>query len=216
MKEAFAEDLLREAEKMERFASIERPEQIETSGVTGDCPRAAPAAAARPRRQSPAARPRAPAQPAAQRLRPASHRGELAELDGAADKTQIVDSFAVRPRLQPRAAAQRAGRRQPTGETTTARRRRRGHRAPLAAGECSTGRPQVVIGDEGEGYRAPPSPDRRRRRRPAPSAGQRQCHPRRSDRVDGAPRQPDGATGQRMSAGAGRGRAISAPHDAER
>ena len=34
MKEAFAEELLREAERMERFASIERPEQIETSGVT--------------------------------------------------------------------------------------------------------------------------------------------------------------------------------------
>src|SRR5207302_7405298 len=34
MKEAFAEDLLREAEKMERYASVERPEAIETTGVT--------------------------------------------------------------------------------------------------------------------------------------------------------------------------------------
>jgi eukaryotic-like serine/threonine-protein kinase len=34
MKEAFAEDLLRENEKMERFASVEKPEQVEASGVT--------------------------------------------------------------------------------------------------------------------------------------------------------------------------------------
>jgi len=40
MKEAFAEDILREAEKMERYASIERPEQIEATGITGDMMRA--------------------------------------------------------------------------------------------------------------------------------------------------------------------------------
>ncbi|MBL8957970.1 MAG: protein kinase [Myxococcaceae bacterium] len=34
MKEAFAEDLLRESEKMERFANIDRPDQIESSGIT--------------------------------------------------------------------------------------------------------------------------------------------------------------------------------------
>ncbi|PZR12867.1 MAG: protein kinase [Archangium gephyra] len=34
MKDAFAEDLLRENEKMERFASVERPDQVEASGIT--------------------------------------------------------------------------------------------------------------------------------------------------------------------------------------
>jgi eukaryotic-like serine/threonine-protein kinase len=34
MKAAFAEDLLREQERMERFAAIHRPEQMETSGVS--------------------------------------------------------------------------------------------------------------------------------------------------------------------------------------
>ena len=38
MKESFAEDLLREAEKMERFSSMERPDQIEVSNV-GAAPR---------------------------------------------------------------------------------------------------------------------------------------------------------------------------------
>ncbi|HYX93071.1 MAG TPA: serine/threonine-protein kinase, partial [Myxococcaceae bacterium] len=33
MKSAFAEDLLREQERMERFAAIEKPEQLETSGL---------------------------------------------------------------------------------------------------------------------------------------------------------------------------------------
>ncbi|MHB8872817.1 MAG: protein kinase domain-containing protein [Myxococcaceae bacterium] len=39
MKEAFAEDLLREAEKIERFAAISRPDQIESSGVTAEVER---------------------------------------------------------------------------------------------------------------------------------------------------------------------------------
>ncbi len=34
MKEAFAEDMLREAEKMERFAAIEKPDQLESSSVS--------------------------------------------------------------------------------------------------------------------------------------------------------------------------------------
>jgi eukaryotic-like serine/threonine-protein kinase len=34
MKEAFAEDLYREAEKMERYASVSKPEDLENSGVT--------------------------------------------------------------------------------------------------------------------------------------------------------------------------------------
>ncbi len=37
-KEAFAEDLLREEEKMQRFASIERPDQIESSGILAQPP----------------------------------------------------------------------------------------------------------------------------------------------------------------------------------
>src|SRR5689334_1079732 len=38
MKEAFAEDLNREDEKMHRFASIEKPEQVESSGVLAQPP----------------------------------------------------------------------------------------------------------------------------------------------------------------------------------
>ncbi|WP_434380384.1 protein kinase domain-containing protein [Melittangium boletus] len=93
MKEAFAEDILREAEKMERYASVERPDTIETSGVTGDMMRA-------PRRNQsvlamPAAsRSAAPAQAPAARASyvPPPTEEELAEMDGAGDKTQIVDS----------------------------------------------------------------------------------------------------------------------------
>lgn len=40
MKEAFAEELLREAERMERFAAVERPEHIENSGITANAVRA--------------------------------------------------------------------------------------------------------------------------------------------------------------------------------
>ena len=63
MKEAFAEDLLREAEKMERFAEVERPDQIESSGVStrpGAPPPQAPAPAPKkkPTVQTPARSPR--------------------------------------------------------------------------------------------------------------------------------------------------------------
>ncbi|MCP3145155.1 serine/threonine-protein kinase [Pyxidicoccus xibeiensis] len=102
MKEAFAEDMLRESEKMERYAGIERPDQIETSGVT-----VPPPAPPRPSSQvskrvpppavvvtgSPAGRaPTAPAAPAPGYIPPPTAE-ELAEMDGGgADKTQIVDS----------------------------------------------------------------------------------------------------------------------------
>jgi serine/threonine protein kinase len=94
MKEAFAEDLVREAERMERYASIERPEQLETSGITGDISRA-------PRRPSsllamPVVGSRSPtssAQPTVSGgyVTPSTNNG-LAELDGAVDKTQVFDS----------------------------------------------------------------------------------------------------------------------------
>ncbi|ADO73320.1 serine/threonine protein kinase [Stigmatella aurantiaca] len=96
MKEAFAEDMLREAEKMERFSAIERPDQIETSGVTAMPPQRAP------RRTSlatpvPVASAPSRATPPPQRAPPPDYippptEEELAEMDGAADKTQIVDS----------------------------------------------------------------------------------------------------------------------------
>ncbi|RKG83571.1 PEGA domain-containing protein [Corallococcus sp. CA049B] len=99
MKEAFAEDMLREAEKMERYASVERPDQIEHSGVTLPPPAAAPPRATAQKRSpapsatgSPVGRAStAPAQPAPGYIPPPSAE-ELAEMDGAADKTQIVDS----------------------------------------------------------------------------------------------------------------------------
>jgi serine/threonine protein kinase len=95
MKDAFAEDILREAEKMERYASISRPDQLESSGVTAQPaprrpapqPPAAPPAPTLP----PGRAPTAPAQPAAGYIPPPTAE-ELAELDGAGDKTQIVDS----------------------------------------------------------------------------------------------------------------------------
>ncbi|NNB88981.1 protein kinase [Corallococcus exiguus] len=99
MKEAFAEDMLREAEKMERYASVERPDQIEHSGVTLPPPAAPPPRATAQKRSpapsatgSPVGRAStAPAQPAPGYIPPPSAE-ELAEMDGAADKTQIVDS----------------------------------------------------------------------------------------------------------------------------
>ncbi|GEN09354.1 Serine/threonine protein kinase [Myxococcus fulvus] len=97
MKEAFAEDMLREAEKMERFAGIERPDQIETSGIT-----VPPPAQVRSTRRpppavvvtgSPAGRaPTAPGHPAPGFIPPPSAE-ELEEMGvSAGDKTQIVDS----------------------------------------------------------------------------------------------------------------------------
>ncbi|CAM4473232.1 serine/threonine-protein kinase [Corallococcus exiguus] len=99
MKEAFAEDMLREAEKMERYASVERPDQIEHSGVTLPPPVVVPPRATSQKRSpapsatgSPVGRAStAPAQPAPGYIPPPSAE-ELAEMDGAADKTQIVDS----------------------------------------------------------------------------------------------------------------------------
>jgi eukaryotic-like serine/threonine-protein kinase len=97
MKEAFAEDMLREAEKMERFSAIERPDQIEASGVTAIPPQRAP-------RKTSMATPVPHAVASSARVTPAPHRApplydipppteeELAEMDGASDKTQIVDS----------------------------------------------------------------------------------------------------------------------------
>ncbi|QRK05373.1 protein kinase [Archangium violaceum] len=155
MKEAFAEDIIREAEKMERYASVERPEQIEASGVTGDI------SSRSPRRQQ-----ALPATPVAGRsptalAQPALNNGhvpppteeELAELDGAGDKTQIFDpSIILRPdSSSPEPSASVLVDDSLTGETNyppeldetlppTPRDRFRG------------ARPQVVIGEEGEGY----------------------------------------------------------------
>src|SRR3954453_577842 len=56
MKEAFAEDMLREAEKMERFAAIEKPDQMESSNVG-----ATPTPAPRPPRKPSMVTPVAPA-----------------------------------------------------------------------------------------------------------------------------------------------------------
>jgi eukaryotic-like serine/threonine-protein kinase len=94
MKEAFAEDILREAEKMERYASIERPESIETSGVTGEmlrAPRRNTSVAAVPASNRVSSSPVAQQAPRASYVPPPTEE-ELAELDGAGDKTQIVDS----------------------------------------------------------------------------------------------------------------------------
>ncbi|WP_426753128.1 protein kinase domain-containing protein [Myxococcus sp. Y35] len=98
MKEAFAEDMLREAEKMERYAGIERPDQIEASGIT-----VAPGFNRQAARRAPppsvvvtgtpAGRAStSPAQPVQDYIPPPTAE-ELEEMGvGAGDKTQIVDS----------------------------------------------------------------------------------------------------------------------------
>ncbi len=121
LKDAFAEDLLRENEKMERYASVERPDQVDVSGVTAaPTPRAStpqPAPAAPPRRntQQPGSLaalsgnppPRRPTQNVAvasgsgavamglQQAKieiPPPTEEELAEMDGNRDRTVIVDN----------------------------------------------------------------------------------------------------------------------------
>jgi serine/threonine protein kinase len=96
MKEAFAEDMLREAEKMERYASIEKPDQLETSNITAT-PTPPPKAQRKPSMVTPVGpQPPAPVSRSEKLppppLVPPPTPEELAEMDGAGDKTQIVDS----------------------------------------------------------------------------------------------------------------------------
>ncbi|MFT3710306.1 MAG: serine/threonine-protein kinase [Archangium sp.] len=117
MKDAFAEDLLRENEKMERFAGVEKPEQVEASGITA-APKPPPAAPRRNTAQPSALAalssggssnppPRRPSQGVAvsagsgavamgiQSAKieiPPPSEEELAEMDGAKDRTVIVDN----------------------------------------------------------------------------------------------------------------------------
>ena len=130
MKEAFAEDLFREDEKMHRFASITKPEEIEQSGVLAQPPPpkrrntaqpaavaavpSAPIASPRPR-LSHSQLPQVPSNPvgsAAAAVAMAAGIGndtvnipppsaeELAEMDGAGDRTQIVDGDLMRENLK--------------------------------------------------------------------------------------------------------------------
>ncbi len=94
MKEVFAEDIIREAEKMERYSSIERPEppQASNAGALARPPRRVPTAPVAGRA------PTMPSQPAVNDFLPPLSDEELAEMDGAGDKTQIVDSVRA---LQP-------------------------------------------------------------------------------------------------------------------
>jgi serine/threonine protein kinase len=100
MKEAFAEDMLREAEKMERYAAIEKPDQLESSDISAT-PTPPPRVLRKPSTVTPVGpqppppvvRPSVSAShPAPPPLVPLPTAEELAEMDGAGDKTQIVDS----------------------------------------------------------------------------------------------------------------------------
>ncbi|MFB1483772.1 protein kinase [Corallococcus sp. RDP092CA] len=164
MKEAFAEDMLREAEKMERYASVERPDQIEHSGVTVPPPSAAPRATAQKRSPAPSASgspvgraSTAPAQPAPGYIPPPTAE-ELAEMDGAADKTQIVDSTHTFRSPETRVADSSVV----VDDSVTGRSEnpidRAGHHtsaSPYAQDEAPRGKgrsgpkSQVIIGDEG-------------------------------------------------------------------
>ncbi len=132
MKEAFAEDLFREDEKMHRFASLSRPDEIEQSGVLAQPPpnkrrntaQPIPATGNHPVPSAPLASPKpklssqslpqvgistvvgnaAAAVSAAigndtVNIPPPSAE-ELAEMDGAADRTQIVDGDSFRESLK--------------------------------------------------------------------------------------------------------------------
>jgi serine/threonine protein kinase len=160
MKEAFAEDILREAEKMERYASIERPEQIEATGITGDMMRA-------PRKQQPGPSASASSRTAPSSASPSARGGyvsppaedehEEEEAVGAGDKTQIVDaSYLMRPDVSSAPSVSSASSEPSasvlvddslTGET--------GYLPDLESTQAprvrNGGKPQVVIG-EGEGY----------------------------------------------------------------
>jgi eukaryotic-like serine/threonine-protein kinase len=108
MKEAFAEDLLREGEKMERYSTVKRPDDLEASGVTSAIKRkptasqtaaAAPVVSAPPAAKRPSASVSVAAgsgavavgmQSAGAVNIPPPSAEELAEMDGAADRTMIV------------------------------------------------------------------------------------------------------------------------------
>jgi serine/threonine protein kinase len=106
MKEAFAEDLYREAEKMERYAAVTKPEDLESSGVTAAPRKKPPAPAPPPPPAPPAGRPKSAQavavssgagalamgpQNATLNIPPPSAE-ELAEMDGSADRTIIMPS----------------------------------------------------------------------------------------------------------------------------
>jgi serine/threonine protein kinase len=115
MKEAFAEDLYREAEKMERYAAVSRPEDLETSGITA-APKKKAAPTAPPPPAPPPQRPRSSQsvavsagagavavgpQNATLNIPPPSAE-ELAEMDGSADRTIIMPSgTAPKPQGKP-------------------------------------------------------------------------------------------------------------------
>jgi eukaryotic-like serine/threonine-protein kinase len=107
MKEAFAEDLYREAEKMERYASVSKPEDLESYGITAG-PKKKAVAAPQP--------PPALAPPRSRSSQSVSVNGgagavamgpqnslnipppspeELAEMDGSAERTIIMPSGAA-------------------------------------------------------------------------------------------------------------------------
>jgi serine/threonine protein kinase len=138
MKEVFAEDILREAEKMERYSSIERPGQIENSGVTGEVGRrrtqSLPSTPAVGRSSS------YPSQPAAAPYIPPPTDDELAEMEAASDKTQIVDSSHSDDEESGRASSVLVDD-SVTGETENPVVARKGR---------GNSKPKVVIGEESE------------------------------------------------------------------
>ncbi|OJH33795.1 serine/threonine-protein kinase [Cystobacter ferrugineus] len=162
MKEVFAEDILREAEKMERYASIERPEQIEATGVTGDMLRASRRPQAGPS-LSASTRPTPSSTPSLARAEyespPEEDEEEPQEEEiGAGEKTQIVDSSFVfrgqEEREKKRPAVVPSG----PSESVLVDDSLTGETAYIADSESTqapssrnSGKPQVVIG-EGEGY----------------------------------------------------------------
>lgn len=82
LKQAFGEDLLREEEKMERYSAIERPEQLESTGVTARTDR---------RRKSGQGLAAADGGGAQQEVYiPPPTREELAEMGGGSDPTEVV------------------------------------------------------------------------------------------------------------------------------
>jgi eukaryotic-like serine/threonine-protein kinase len=120
MKEAFAEDLYREAEKMERYASVSKPEDLENSGVTAAPKKKAPTPPAPPPPAPPSGARSKSSQAAVSVASgagalamgpqnatlniPPPSAEELAEMDGTADRTIIMPSeTAPKPTAQAQA-----------------------------------------------------------------------------------------------------------------
>ncbi|MBX7098475.1 MAG: protein kinase [Myxococcaceae bacterium] len=128
MKEAFAEDLKAEDEKMQRFAGIEKPDQLESSGVLALAPtkrRASvpQAAASEAQRLGRGASGSLPPTAGAVAAIPPPSAAELAEMDQSSDRTVIIGNDArtsLDLKTMPQSGGPAAGQVDPDARTNNA------------------------------------------------------------------------------------------------